>query len=169
MGKSTYTTESFWSSMSDDPCRFEFIETMPWADHWYEECKAFDGWTPFQGYSAVFPGRFSHFPTKEDFPSITAYFQGKPNYIQPELMKLEPGAIIPPHAHIKTSHYHADEYLYNMAINYPEGCKFGFIEGGMIPYKQGDVYKLYINYDHCVVNDSNEDRYHLVWKDKNAS
>jgi len=169
MSNSRYTTEEFWNCLEpEEEPAFELVENLPWADHWHEECKRFDKWIPFEGWGKKFPGRFSY-NVDENFPSINAYFQGKPNTTRPEIMKLEPGAIIPPHAHIKPSHYHADEYLYNMAINYPEGCRFAFIKGGEVPYKAGDVYKLFVNYDHCVVNDTTEDRYHLVWKDRDAN
>lgn len=161
MARSHYTIERFWASMTSDDPAFEFVENMPWASHWHEECKKHDGWEPYVGQHLKHPGRFTATPTRKTFPSISAYFEGKPNYLNPEIMKLEPGAVIPPHLH-------DEDYLYNMAINHPEGCKFGFIRGGLVPYKAGDVYKLNVKADHCVFNDSTEDRYHLVWKERNA-
>ena len=156
--------------MNDKPefTAFEFKGNME-CTSWLKECQQFNDWSPYQGYDITFPGRYSTRPTEETFPEIMSFFKYNPQYIRPEIMKLEPKAAIPPHAHIPISHYYNKEYLYNMALNYPEGCRFGFIEGGYVPYKPGDWYKLFINYDHCVINDSDEDRYHLVWKDSNAN
>ena len=55
------------------------------------------------------------------------------------------------------------QFLYNMAINEPEGCKFAIYPSGIIPYNAGDIYKLYVHNKHAVIN-GNKDRFHLMFR-----
>ena len=98
-------------------------------------------------------------PKEEDFPIVMQFIKDNPQYSNPVLSKL--GA----NEKILVHHHEGDksQFLYNMAINEPEECKFAIYPTGLIPYNAGDIYKLYVNNDHAVIN-GNKDRFHLMLK-----
>tara|TARA_R100000808_G_scaffold7318_1_gene21567 strand:+ start:5060 stop:5605 length:546 start_codon:yes stop_codon:yes gene_type:complete len=171
MAKSEFTTKSFWEALPPEHFRPRNIHLECWllydtwrdlASEWLQECQAFDDWVPYGWGDKIFEKRWSCFPTDKKLPIINEWFKLHPQYYKPEVMKLDPGGVIPPHSH----DYKPDDpdWLYNMALNYPDGCKFGVYPCGIIPYKPGEIYKLKVYNDHCVVNNSNEIRYHIVFK-----
>jgi hypothetical protein len=97
-------------------------------------------------------------PKKEDFPTIHEFLSLYPQYKNPVVAKLGPSEIILVH-----DHGPAPQFLYNMSINEPEGSKSAIYPTGIIPYKPGDIYKLYVHNKHAVIN-GNEDRYHLMFR-----
>ena len=97
-------------------------------------------------------------PQKEDFPTVHKFMEENPQYINPVLSKLGPGDQLLPH-----NHGPAPQYLYNMAIDEPEGAKFAVYPTGVIHFNPGDIYKLYANNDHAVIN-GNKVRYHLLFR-----
>ena len=99
--------------------------------------------------------RWFAMPTEEDFPTLHKYLYSHSEYKNPIISKLGPGAQLAPHSHPK------QKMLYNMSINYPEGCQFAVYPTGLIPYKAGDVYKIKVQQEHAVYNRSNSDRYHV--------
>ena len=75
-------------------------------------------------------------------------------------MALEPGGYIEPHSDRKNNEKRLGAV--NYALNNPEGCKF-YMEGyGIVPFRDGLAYKLDISNKHCIVNDSNEVRFHII-------
>jgi hypothetical protein len=97
-------------------------------------------------------------PQKEDFPTIYKFMSENPEFTNPVLSKLGPN-------HQLLAHNHGPEHqwLFNLSINEPVGSKFAIYPTGPIDYKPGDIYKLYVNNDHAVVN-GNETRYHLLFR-----
>ena len=74
---------------------------------------------------------------------------------------LEPKSFIPIHQDYENDMCNG----LNFAITQPAGCKF-YVEGyGVIPFSQpGDVYLCQIGKRHCVYNDSDEIRIHILPK-----
>lgn len=79
-------------------------------------------------------------------------------YERVRIMKLAPHGFIMPHT---DGHGRIFGPL-NIAINNPEGCDFYFKKWGKVPFKQGTGCMLDIGYEHCVANDSEEARYHII-------
>jgi hypothetical protein len=80
-------------------------------------------------------------------------------YDRLRIMKLSPGAIIEVH-----QDYQGPLRMgpINIAITQPIDCKF-YIEGqGVVPFKPGSAVWLDIGRRHCVINDSDQDRYHII-------
>jgi len=91
---------------------------------------------------------------------------------------LLPGGYIAPHADTDPLHNGIPGQLVslNLAITHPKGCYFYIKNYGHIPFrKPGDIFLIDTCVPHCVVNNSDEDRYHFkihidysksVFKDK---
>jgi len=80
-------------------------------------------------------------------------------YDRLRIMKLTPGAVIEVH-----QDYQGPLRMgpINLAITQPNECKF-YIEGqGVVPFEPGSAIWLDVGRRHCVVNDSDEDRYHII-------
>ena len=95
-------------------------------------------------------------------PNTIEYFKNIwpcDEYDRLRIMKLSPGAVIEVH----------QDYIgptkmgpINIAITQPDECKF-YIEGhGVVPFTPGSAIWLDVGRRHCVINDSNEDRYHII-------
>ena len=104
----------------------------------------------------------------EDTPSsIKKFFSemlGDIVYSRIQCDLLLPGGYIAPHADTHPLHNGMPGQLVslNLAITHPEGCYFYVQNYGHIPFKNpGDVFLINTCIPHCVVNDSNEDRYHF--------
>ena len=156
---------------------WELIENCSVWNDILEECKRFDKWKPHnpltieeEGHPNLsiklqkfakdgFNGRWLTKPTKEDFPTFFNWYDKRFGDYEPEIRRLDAGAVILPHLH---NHVKEKKYLYNMSINHPKGCKFGIKGGGIIPYKNGDVMKINVHKEHCVWNNSSENRYHVI-------
>jgi len=50
----------------------------------------------------------------------------------------------------------------NVALNNPTGCKWIWGDGEELIMEQGGVYAMNLSYDHMLVNNSNEDRMHMI-------
>jgi hypothetical protein len=50
----------------------------------------------------------------------------------------------------------------NVALNNPTGCKWVWGDGEELVMEQGGVYAMNLYYHHSVVNNSNEDRMHMI-------
>lgn len=74
------------------------------------------------------------------------------------IMKLSPGGYIMPHSDGPGRIFGP----VNFALTQPEGCKFIFKDYGVVPFKVGRGFMLDIGIPHIVVNDSNENRYHII-------
>ena len=162
------TAEKYWHDIND--C-WELIENCEEHLEILEECRRFTDWKIYSLSEVApkrlakfgdkgFPGRWIAFPTHETFPTFMNWYERKKNrYHDPEIRKLDAGAIILPHTHDREIE---SKYLYNMSIKHPEGCLFGIKPGGRVPYKAGDVMKINVWNEHCVWNNSKEDRYHAI-------
>ena len=70
------------------------------------------------------------------------------SYFRLRYMLLEPGGYITP---------------INIALNHPMGCKMKMKDHkGYVPFKPGSVMMLDVSNIHAYVNDSDEDRYHII-------
>jgi hypothetical protein len=50
----------------------------------------------------------------------------------------------------------------NVALNNPLGCKWIWGDGEELIMESGGVYAMNLHYDHMLVNESNEDRMHMI-------
>ncbi len=50
----------------------------------------------------------------------------------------------------------------NVALNNPKGCKWIWGDGEELIMEEGGTYAMNLYYEHSVVNDSNEDRMHMI-------
>ena len=106
-------------------------------------------------------------PDSDNFPTIYKFLEdNKHQYQFPVISKLGPGGVFLPHIHEDNDDLYGmvEHVLYNMCLNYPEGCKFAIYPTGLVPFKAGDIYKLYVNTGmHGVINNSTEDRFHIMF------
>ena len=97
-------------------------------------------------------------PEEKDFPTLHKFMKENPKYIYPVISKMSPHVELIPH-----DHGPEPKYCYNMAVNVSEGSRFAMYPTGNINYKAGDIYKLYVNNRHSVIN-GNETRYHVLFR-----
>ena len=80
-------------------------------------------------------------------------------YFRVRYMLLEPQGFITPHKDTD------DNYLspINIALNHPKGCKMK-MQGhkGYVPFAPGKAMLLDVGNTHAYINDSDEDRYHII-------
>ena len=74
------------------------------------------------------------------------------------IMKLSAGGYIMPHTDGPGRIFGP----LNIALTNPSGCKFVFKKYGTVPFEPGKGFLLDIGNEHCVINDSSEDRYHII-------
>jgi hypothetical protein len=98
----------------------------------------------------------------ELMPCTTDYFKNTwpcAEYDRLRVMKLSPGSMIEVHQDCDGP-MRMDPI--NIAITQPAECKF-YVEGhGVVPFNPGSAVWLDIGYRHCVINDSDKDRYHII-------
>jgi hypothetical protein len=96
----------------------------------------------------------------EYLPTLTSFTKSLnySSYSRVRIMKLEAGGYIMPH----TDGVGRIFGPFNIAINNPDGCQFVFENDGVVPFKQGRGVFLDLGRKHCVWNNSDEDRYHLI-------
>jgi len=94
-------------------------------------------------------------------PTTSNYFKNVfpyNSYQRLRFMLVEPGGYINPHIDFDKPHIGA----INISLNNPVGCKL-VTEYGTVPLEDsGSVVCFNAGYKHCVVNDSNEDRFHII-------
>ena len=73
-------------------------------------------------------------------------------------MLLEAGGHISPHTDAPISHIEP----VNIALHNPKECVWHWSDNTTLDFKNGDVYAMNIGIEHSVVNNSQEDRYHLI-------
>lgn len=73
-------------------------------------------------------------------------------------MLLEPGGYIYPH-HDQTDF---SFYPINIALNNPKGCNLAMEGKGILPFQPGKAFIMNLAYTHCVFNNSNEPRIHMI-------
>jgi hypothetical protein len=79
-------------------------------------------------------------------------------FLRVRFMLLEPGGYVMPHCDNNNNKLQA----FNIALNNPEGCMFGYEGSGLIPWKPGDVRMINIGSKHAVWNNSNTPRIHMI-------
>jgi hypothetical protein len=96
----------------------------------------------------------------EFLPTLTSFIKSLEysQYDRVRIMKLKAGGFIMPHTDGKGRIFGP----LNVAINNPEGCRFGFKNDGLVPFKKGRGVFLDLGREHAVWNNSNEDRYHVI-------
>lgn len=96
-------------------------------------------------------------------PITTNYFKNEYPinvYDRIRFMLIEPGGYID--VHVDGSREDNPSRAVNMSLNNPDQC-FLITENGIVPYdNDGSVFYFNIAYEHCVINNSNEDRYHII-------
>jgi Aspartyl/Asparaginyl beta-hydroxylase len=93
--------------------------------------------------------------TVEYFKNIWPCYE----YDRLRIMKLSPGAIIEVHQdNFGPSHMHP----INIAITQPTDCNFYVEDNGIIPFIPGLAVWIDVGNRHCVINDSKEERYHII-------
>lgn len=108
-------------------------------------------------------------------PTITAFFQNVfdyNRYFRIRIMKLAPGGFIIPHRDSTEQENRIGPL--NIALNNPSECKFYMDNVGYLPWIAGRMIKLNLYNVHCVYNNTNTDRYHLIvhgemgdsWRDR---
>jgi len=80
------------------------------------------------------------------------------NYNRIRFMLLEPGGYILPH---KDGYKHELGKI-NIALNHPKDCIFKMKEHGVVPMKPGVVMLLDVYNEHAYMNNSSEDRIHII-------
>ena len=108
--------------------------------------------------------------TKRDWTNASAECPITTNYFKNEypvsvydrirFMLIEPGGYIK--VHVDGSREDNPSRAVNMSLNNPDQC-FLITENGIVPYdKDGSVFYFNTAYEHGVINNSNEDRYHII-------
>jgi hypothetical protein len=79
-------------------------------------------------------------------------------YFRVRFMLLEPGGYIYPHVDSETNQLSP----INIALNHPQNCIFKMEKHGVVPMKPGVVMLLDVGNKHAYVNNSSEDRIHII-------
>lgn len=97
-------------------------------------------------------------------PVTTNFFQvlfPANKYGRIRFMMLQPGGSVPFHVDYTQSKLAS----INMALSHHEKCHFYYRIGNdtkEVPFKPGTAFALNLSYEHSVVNESDEDRYHII-------
>ena len=144
--------------------RFKEQNVMRWDD----ELSRFVDETDKGGWPRYFANPLDH---PKDFPVMCEWLnKNKHQYSSPVISKLGPTGTIIPHRHnlIRRENRILGRMLYNYCLNFPKGCRFAMHPYGLIPYKPGDIYRLWVHEGmHSVINNSTEDRYHVMLRPAN--
>lgn len=87
----------------------------------------------------------------------------KDRYHRVRIMKLDPGGMVGIHNDNKNP----DTWATNFAVTNPEECEMHFWNRdweylGQVPWESGKVFKIRIGFNHCVINKSDQPRYHII-------
>jgi len=95
-------------------------------------------------------------------PNTVSFFKNQfpyKKYFRVRFMLLEPGGYITPH----TDMFENRLSPINMALNHPKECKMKMKgHDGFVPFKPGTAMLLDVGNEHAYINESNEDRYHII-------
>jgi len=80
------------------------------------------------------------------------------SYQRVRFMLVPPGGYILPHK----DREHSFLSPVNIALSNPDGCEFVMENNGVVPFKPGKAFLVDISNTHCIWNNSNEDRIHLI-------
>lgn len=106
---------------------------------------------------------------KKYCPKTVLYFQNIwpiDEFLRIRIMLLEPQGII--HVH-RDSATNTGLSAVNIAITQPVGCKFYLDNYGVIPFAPGSSFLINVSNYHTVINDSKENRYHIIVHHKKST
>lgn len=141
-----------------------------------------EGWHSLclHGLAADMTDSHSHYGIPEDqakydwteiaelAPVTTYFFKTQfpyKSYQRVRFMMVEPGGYIKPHSDAVKNYL---GLAINFSLNNPPGCRL-VTELGTVPFSdQGSIMMFNNHYTHCVINDSDQERYHMIvhglWK-----
>jgi hypothetical protein len=121
-----------------------------------------ESWQDYGYSNAVEAAKnFKWTPAAEECPTIMDFLKNTfpcKRYGRVRLMLVEAGGWIG--AHSDTKHRLLENI--NIALNNPIGCMWNWGDGDSIFMEPGGAYAMNISYEHSIVNNSTEDRYHLI-------
>lgn len=93
-------------------------------------------------------------------PQLTAFLKNLQweRFERVRIMRLDPQGYIMPHTDGNSRMFGP----FNIAVNNPAGCEFVFKKYGLVPHQQGRGIFLDVGSEHCIYNNSNEYRYHII-------
>ena len=102
---------------------------------------------------------------RQFMPVTVEYFKKfpYPDLRRIRVVHLEPGGYIDVHRDVTAIYANS----INIVLNMPEGCKFYMENAGILDMQPGDFCLINTSNLHCVVNNSNEDRYHIIINGEN--
>jgi hypothetical protein len=121
----------------------DYDKTEHWDQYGFEEEPKYR-WTEVSDYCPHIVEKIKQLPY-ESFSRV-------------RIMKLSAGGYIMPHTDGPGRIFGP----LNIALTNPAGCKFVFKNYGEVPFSPGMGFLLNIGEEHCVVNESTEDRYHII-------
>ena len=123
-----------------------------------------ENWSDYGYASAAAAAKDFHWTNAADLCPVTMDFLRNKfpcqQYGRVRFMLLEAGGWIGMHNDSKSGIRLAENI--NIALNNPIGCMWRWGDGENFFMEPGGVYAMNIIYDHAVVNNSLEDRYHLI-------
>jgi hypothetical protein len=113
------------------------------------------------GFSSLEQAGYHWTDACERLPQLTQFLQSLPYKLfdRVRIMRLAPGGYIMPHSDNKFQRAFSP---LNIAINNPEECYFIFKDRGIAPFESGRGLVLDVGREHCVINKSDEVRYHVI-------
>jgi len=100
-------------------------------------------------------------------PKLVQWFKDqafKDRYHRVRIMRLAPRGMVGMH---NDNEHNDDIWATNMAINNPDGSEMHFWDRewrylGQVPWADGKTFKIRIGMNHCVINRSDQPRYHMI-------
>ena len=121
-----------------------------------------DSWQDYGYANAVEAAKdFIWTPAAYECPTIMDFLQNTfpcKRYGRVRLMLVEAGGWIALHSDTK---YRLLENI-NLPLSNPQGCIWRWGDGGDLFMEPGIPYAMNISYEHSVINNSNEDRFHMI-------
>lgn len=128
-------------------------------------------WTSYGNWQREEDVPYKWTSISEHTPSIKRFWQQFPyeRYRRIRFMELEPGGIIQPHSDAP-GRLPGEQGLdmldfgvpINIAIQHPNNCNMTLEGHGTIPFQEGKAFIVNIRNFHSVINNSNENRIHLI-------
>jgi len=121
-----------------------------------------ESWQDY-GYSSAVEAAedFKWTPAAEECPTIMHFLHNTfpcKRYGRVRLMLVEAGGWIAMHSDTK----HRILENINISLSNPEGCIWNWEDGESLFMEPGGAYAMNISYGHSIVNNSTEDRFHLI-------
>lgn len=121
-----------------------------------------ENWNEYGYTSAVEAAKdFKWTPAADECPTIMHFLRNTfpcKRYGRVRLMLVEAGGWIAPHNDTK----HRLLENINISLSNPQGCIWNWGDGESVFMEPGGAYAMNISYEHSIVNNSTEDRYHLI-------